>query len=407
MDMFSRSGFVGMVSFVLLGVLPASGLTLSECKDGAAAGDPEAMWELGLRYEQGDGVSKNPIRALAQYKKAAEKHHRKACERLAELYGTGTIVSRDSALEAKYRALARGQDGEAVASKVRAEGAAANSDEINVALDYLLGRNGKTKDPRTGIRVLFAAAKGRPFAQHVFVDRWCSGDLDDALSEISAEEWEQLLPWFSEALSRGVTKAAFILGNAAYRKKEYGKAISLWEKSGIPKGYYFIGRFYTPWKTEEDGGGPESWKNEGKARRAYEKCLRLDSSWDDARFELGLIYLYSDRAENRDFAKAFDVFSYFIKKNPDKDWALCNYGIAGCRLVNEEFARLYSTYKRNVYKRDGQVYDDNSPAMKARMKRVYDQVRKDEKKYVEFIRRAAELGSSTAEKFLETYKEYE
>lgn len=404
MGMFSRPGFVGMFSFVLLGVLSASGLTLSECKEGASAGDPEAMWELGLRYEQGDGVSKNPIRALAQYKKAAEKRHRKACERLAELYGTGTIVSRDPALEAKYRAWARGQDAEASSSAFQSEGSAAKADDIEVALDYLLGRNGKTKDPRTGIRVLFAAGKNLPFAQYVFVDRWCRGDLDGALNEISDEEWEVLLPWFADALSRGVTKAAFVLGNAAYRKKEYNKAISLWEKSGLPKGYFFIGRFYDPCKDEGQGGGPKSWKNEGKARRAYERCLRIDPSWDDARFELGLIYLYSDRTENRDFRKALDVFSYFLKKLPDKDWVLYNYGVAGFRLVNEEVAQLYSLYKRNVYQRDGATYDDNSPAMKARMKRVYEQSLKDEKKYVEFIRRAAAQGYDPAEEFLRNYQ---
>ena len=66
----------------------ASQMSLSECKERAAKGDAEAMWQLGQRYENGDGIRKDNLKALSQYRKAAEKGHAEACGRLAELYET-------------------------------------------------------------------------------------------------------------------------------------------------------------------------------------------------------------------------------------------------------------------------------------------------------------------------------
>ena len=79
----------------------ASELGLEECQSKAAEGNAEAQWQLGLRYENGDGIKKNPMRALAQYKKAAEQKHRKACAKLADLYENGKFVKKDPVLAAK------------------------------------------------------------------------------------------------------------------------------------------------------------------------------------------------------------------------------------------------------------------------------------------------------------------
>lgn len=158
-------------------VLLAAEYGLDECRAKAAAGDAEAQWQLGLRYEKGDGVRKDGMRALAQYRKAADQKHRKACAKLSDLYERGRLVKRDPVLAAKYKAWAEGGNGELAAAQVK-ELAKEKDDEIETALDYILGRNGKPKDPKAGVRLLYQQAKDNPTAQRVFVDRWSQGDLD-------------------------------------------------------------------------------------------------------------------------------------------------------------------------------------------------------------------------------------
>ena len=75
MDMFNKA--VHAVCLVMaMSVASAMGekLELDECKDRASAGDADAAWQLGQRYESGDGVRKDNLRAVAQYRKAAAKN---------------------------------------------------------------------------------------------------------------------------------------------------------------------------------------------------------------------------------------------------------------------------------------------------------------------------------------------
>ena len=70
--MFNKRLFAaGIVGFLLNAF--ASGMTLEECKERAAAGDAEALWQLGQRYENGEGARKDGLKAISQYRKAADK----------------------------------------------------------------------------------------------------------------------------------------------------------------------------------------------------------------------------------------------------------------------------------------------------------------------------------------------
>ena len=90
----------------------AADMSLEECREKAAAGDAEAQWQLGQRYEEGRGVGKSALRAVIQYKKAAEQNHQEACARLSELYSRGEFVKKDLVLAAKYLAIASGESAE-------------------------------------------------------------------------------------------------------------------------------------------------------------------------------------------------------------------------------------------------------------------------------------------------------
>lgn len=51
----------------------------------ANSGDAEAMYQLGLMYESGDGMMQNTSIALKRFREAADKGHDKAKEKLQQL----------------------------------------------------------------------------------------------------------------------------------------------------------------------------------------------------------------------------------------------------------------------------------------------------------------------------------
>ena len=64
----------------------------------AEAGDPQAQFELGNRYDNGDGVTKNASKAMEWYRKAAEKGNGSAQYRLGVSYMHGNGIAADLAL---------------------------------------------------------------------------------------------------------------------------------------------------------------------------------------------------------------------------------------------------------------------------------------------------------------------
>ena len=51
----------------------------------ANSGDTDAMYQLGLMYESGDGMMQNTPIALNRFRQAADKGHEKAKEKLHRL----------------------------------------------------------------------------------------------------------------------------------------------------------------------------------------------------------------------------------------------------------------------------------------------------------------------------------
>lgn len=381
--------------FIVFGVLAsrATEYSMAECKQKASDGVAEAQWQLGQRYENGDGVKKNNMRALAQYKKAAEQKHRKACAKLAVLYENGIFVKKDPVQAAKFKAWSEGDNGELAAAQVRTVVERNKEDEIETALDYILGRGGKSKDPKTGIRILYSQAKDKPIAQRVFVDRWSRGDLDEALDVLSGEEWDLLIPWFRDAWDRGNKKTGLVLGNEAYRRKNYRAALDFWEKSGLPKCWYFVGRFYSSWSKEGEGGGPDSMKDETLARKAFERCLRIDSSWIDAKYSLACLYNFAKKKENQNYSKALDLFSSLLKRNAADKYYNYGYGYAGFWMYNDQLGRLETEYKYA------------SESRRVSIKIQYDQILNRRDGFVRYFRTAANQGHDAAREFLKRFED--
>ena len=75
----------------------------AECYTKAAeAGSADAMWRLGLLYEEGEGVPQDYAKAIEWYTKAAKAGHAKAMWDLGFLYYSGEGVPQDSAKAAEW-----------------------------------------------------------------------------------------------------------------------------------------------------------------------------------------------------------------------------------------------------------------------------------------------------------------
>jgi hypothetical protein len=106
-------------------------------------------------------------------------------------------------------------------------------DIIEVALDYIYGRQLHEKNPELGTTLLYNEAKdGNKSAQRVFVQAIAKGGLnlkDESLN------FDLIEVWVENAAKEGVAVAFRLLGNLAYARGNYEEAIKHW-KSGWSKG---------------------------------------------------------------------------------------------------------------------------------------------------------------------------
>ncbi len=73
-----------------------------EIKAKANTGDAEAQFQLGRRYDRGEGVAKDQVEAVKWYRKAAEQDHLKAQYNLAMCYEAGEGVAKDQVEAVKW-----------------------------------------------------------------------------------------------------------------------------------------------------------------------------------------------------------------------------------------------------------------------------------------------------------------
>ena len=402
MAVFNKVKFVYAIVCAVSSLM-ASEMSLDECREKVATGDAEAQWQLGQRYEEGRGVGKSVIRAVIQYKKAAEQKHRKACARLSELYSRGEFVKKDAMLAAKYRALASGENAESatVESDKVTSTAEERIDEIEV--DWILGRNGKRKDPKIGIRILYDAAKEKPIAKAVFVKRWQKGDLDNALSVLTEEEWELIVPWFREAFAAGWKKAGLIVGNAELYKKNYMVAADHYlaaGRAGLPKAWYYLGLLYWTCSDETQWGMPEYMKSDYKAMEAFKNTLRQDPGYVSAKWDLGRLYLFSKDKKCSDSLKAFQIFSDFYKRDKANKLKMYFYGLSGWFKCLDEYGQ-----KKDLFEKAARV-SKGAIDYSTHRKRLQEEreIRRQAGEFLDIIKQAADMGCEPARNFMEQFE---
>ena len=155
-------------------------------------------------------------------------------------------------------------------------------------------------------------------------------------------------------------------------------------------------------------------RDETKARKAYEKCLRLDGSWDDAKCDLGCIYLFAKNSGNENLLEAKRIFSYFIGKNSNDKWYNFFYGLAGYSLERSQFERKWTKRTVDTLLVWARQYGDtayyNLPASERNVMRDYSRMlgernamERNQNEFVAYIRKAANLGCEPAQKFMSDY----
>lgn len=382
-------------------------MPVEECRRGSADGDAEAQYQLGLRYEAGDGVKKNAMRAVGEFRKAADQGHKKACVKLAGYYESGEVVGKNAAIAAKYRALAEGgvvveTIREAEPSKETDHAAERENQKaaIDEALDYIYGRNGKTKDPAMGLRLIYDAAKDNPEAQFAFCQAWSVNAVD--ITELDDHEWEIVIPWFGAAFKDGLHKCGLILGIDAFGKKNWQAAIKYWTaagNAGIGGAWYFVGSVLCGDFGHEALHGPKSLHDERRAKEAFEKAVKADwGGVDQALLALGQICLFAEDKGCHDYPRAFRIFTSLIQAYPNDRLVLFGYGWAGILSHTADDNRKIEQMDRKL--RIGFLSSQERREIIQEREALNRKIEDTVRDYMVFIKRSADMGYEAAQRGL-------
>lgn len=377
MVMFNKNKLI-LITYLLiisLYIFPVS-FSLEECFHLVEQGNSEAQWQLGQRYELGIDVGKNIQKAIVFYKKAAEQKHLKASKRLAEFYQNGTYLKKDIVLAAKYFAIANNLDVEEAIEKAKVGNEKNNEDTIEQSLNYIYGKNGKTKDIMTGFRMLYLCTRENISVQEVFVKCLCKTEKSiEILEYFDKDEQQEILCYLNDFFKKGYTDCGIILGKVALNNKEYKNAINYWQIADTSESWYYIGLVYDP---NTDIALPLNLrKNEKLAIKAYKNSLIKNHNNDEARVSLGILYLLSKNEENKKYEEATENFNILLKKEPTNLNYMCLYGISGVIYTNQRIDNSNYTYELEL-----------------------EQLVIQRTRYLKFIERAAEKGNELAKSWL-------
>ncbi len=244
-------------------------LSMSDLTEAALLGDANAQFELGKRFDQGDGVPVNYEEALKWYTQSAEQGHLKAQHNLAGMYYYGKGVEKDEAKAVEYYKMAAKQ-GSALS-------------QYNLSLLYQQGEGLMKNDAIAFSWCLEAAKQGYSDAQYELGMLY---QLGQGVNPDPTLEYT----WFSKAADQGHSEAqcelAFFYLSGSEEvgiDKDVPKAIDLFEKAanqGLAKAQSQLGYVYM---------------NDIYNREDYDKAiywLRLAADQDDLTGQelLGVMY---------------------------------------------------------------------------------------------------------------------
>lgn len=334
--------------------------SLAECQQKAQAGDAEAQWQLACRYRDGRDVARNMRKAVSHCRMAAEKGHKQACLYLSELYSKGRYVKKDLEQSTMWRekaeAIQEDEDktnDEDETSK-KSSGAdsrlnndlekSSNEDIIEVALDYLYGRQLHEKNVKLGTSLLYGEAKdGNKSAQRVFVQVLAKGglNLDD-----ESIRFELVNTWIENAAHDGLAAAFRLKGNIASANDKYADAIRFWKtawRKGDMQALRSLAFIHDRFDPEDEQAVKKlaAWHSDGEAIFFYEKALEYYENEMLLMFRLALLKFTTEdsKIQNREEAEKLlkkcydqepnnsaiaDVYGRVAHANAQVDLVRCN-----------------------------------------------------------------------------------
>jgi len=157
----------------------------------AENGDPEAQKIMGIMYDYGHGVEKDPQQALQWYIKAADQGNPDVQYHVGAKYFHGEGTNQDYAEAAKWWELA------AAGGQVDAQ--------FNLGLMYYRGMVKEKDDVKAGQLFRQAAEQGHGDAEYVL-------GLLYAFGQGVEKNYATALQWFRKASEQGVARAQFNMG---------------------------------------------------------------------------------------------------------------------------------------------------------------------------------------------------
>jgi TPR repeat protein len=165
----------------------------------AAEGNADAQKMLGIMYDYGQGVKKDPKKSLDWYLKAAGQGQSAVQYQIGVKYFRGDGTRQDYGEAAKWWGMA------ATGGQVEAQ--------FNLGLMYYRGLGVKQDDSKAAELFRAAAKQGHAHAQYSLAVMYAFG-------RGVPKNYQTALKWFSKAAEQGVAQAQFNLG--VFYEKGYG-----------------------------------------------------------------------------------------------------------------------------------------------------------------------------------------
>ena len=211
-----------------------------EIQKKAEQGDAEAQFNLGVLYDNGEGVKQNRVKAAEWYRLAAEQEHAKAQCNLGVLYDRGKGVEQNHTEAAKWYRRAADKGNAAAQSNLgllydSGKGVEQNHTEaakwyrraadkgnaqaqLSLGFLYYYGGEGVAQDHAEAIKWLRLAAE-----QELARAQFNLGVLYYG-GEGVAQDHAEAIKWLRLAAEQGLAQAQFNLGSLYYNAQDHAEA---------------------------------------------------------------------------------------------------------------------------------------------------------------------------------------
>ncbi len=339
--------------------------TIDELMRDAESGDPEALYIIGRRLDEGDGLKQDRDRGIDYMIKSAESGYAPAQNYLGYLYNHGDYFKKDT-LKAKEWLTKAAEQGLPKA-------------KYNLALFYKNGEKGTDKDLGLYFKLICEAAEmGYPYAQFELGEAYYFGNG-------TVTDYSQAFVWYSRAAEQCNANAEYSLGylyEHGYGVKEDLKEAYKWYYDASTKGND---------KATMRLGTLLFYKFSNRDSEAIEYIEQAaDNGHSNACY--ALYQIYNDDEEHKDEKKA----RYWLLRGVSYRNKYCIKEAAGHYLSG---SLLPYNPQLAVECYEAGIEDNNRDCMYL-LGDLYDvgmYVKKDEEKALDLFRRAADKGECRAQ----------